>query len=71
MATFRVLFGNGYRDHIYMDYNKEQVIRKVKEDAKRKGVSSFYIAYVGRNGTILGGKSVGEWELRGSRWFRV
>ena len=71
MPTFRVQFGNSFHDHIYMDYSKNAVIQKVKEDAKKKGVRSFYIAYTGRNGKILGGKSVGEWELRGTRWFKV
>ena len=71
MPTFSVYFNGSFHAHIYMDYSKQQVIAKIKEDAKRMKARSFYIAYTGRNGSIYGGKSVGEWELRGTRWYRV
>ncbi len=71
MPTFSVYFNDSYHAHIYMDYTKEQVIAKVKEDAKSKRARSFSISYQGRNGSIYGGKHVGEWELRGTRWYRV
>ena len=71
MPTFAVYFNDSFHANIYMDYSKEAVIRKVKEDAMKKKASKFYIAYQGRNGSIYGGKAVGEWELRGTRWFKI
>ena len=34
MPTFSVYFNGSFHAHTYMDYSKQQVIAKVKEDAK-------------------------------------
>ena len=71
MAGYIVMYNDrmGINPITYWDYPKEEVIRMAKaEGLKRKA----YKLYVGRlKGDTFGSTKVGEWELRGTRWYKV
>lgn len=70
MGTYLIYYGsNSFKEHLFMGYSKEAVIRKAKEEGMRRGVDEIRINR--STGKMYGGIPVGTWERHGSRWYKV
>lgn len=69
MPNFMVSYEGHYyyspTNHRFFDYTKDEVIKLAKQRADEKKYRTIYIAY------LESGKTVGYWEKKGSRWYRM
>ena len=73
MADFEAYFSGksvffeerGKRRMTYLMWSKDHAIRNAKEDAMRMDADEFSLYY--RQSM----KSVGQWDRKGSRWYKV
>jgi len=65
IASFDGKFYEGPRFRRFFDYSKEVAIRLAKEVAEETGATEIYMEY------MPSGKTVGFWEKKGSRWYKV
>lgn len=69
MPDFLVSFEGQYiyspSTHRFFDYSKDEAIRLAKRIGDEKKYRTIYITY------MHSGKTVGFWEKRGSRWYKV
>lgn len=64
-ASFEGRAYNGPRFRRFFDYSKDSAVRLAKEIADKEGATEFIMEY------SPSGKTVGYWEKKGSRWYKV
>lgn len=65
LVSFERHYTNSHTINRFFDYSKDEAIRLAKKTADEGRYTLIYIEYMGS------GKTVGYWEKKGSRWYKV